>query len=177
MKDKINAIVEYLKYFPKDWNAKDNLLMCEYANELGIELKGGYYPRIDYGYFVINNQIKAGKKYHLTNSATNFEPNGTDTIVIWHESCGRLAFVDESYWSGIEDEWKEFINCLKSYNPIDYDGMNNAYIYDLENGKRLISEYGAIKNLLAEKISSKVNEINTEKKRAQLEKLKKELGE
>ena len=41
---------------------KNNLLMCKYADELGIELTGGYYPRVEYGYLVVNRQIKAGKK-------------------------------------------------------------------------------------------------------------------
>jgi hypothetical protein len=177
MKDKIKAIEEYLKYFPSDRNAKDNLLMCEYANELGIELTGGYYPKIDYGYFIINNQIKAGKKYRLTNSATKFEQNEVDTIVIWHESCGRLAFVDETYWTGIEDEWVWFKDILKSYDPVDYDEINNNYIYTLENGKRLINEYEAILKTFGEKLSIKINDIDTAKKRTKLEMLKKELGE
>ena len=177
MKDKIKAIKEYLKYFPHDGNAKNNLLMCEYADELGIELNGGYYPRVEYGFLVINRQIKAGKNYRLTNSTTNYEQNGEDTIIIWSECCGRLAFVDIQYWHSIEDEWKEFINILKSYNPIDHDEINNDYIYDLENGKKLIKEYDEILKVFDEKINHKINEVKTAKKRDQLEKLKKELGE
>ena len=177
MKDKIKAIKEYLRYFPYDGNAKNNLLMCEYADELGIELNGGYYPRVEYGYLVVNRQIKVGKKYRLTNSTTKHEQNGIDTIVIWSESCGRLAFVDEQYWLSIEDEWKEFMNILKSYNPIDYDKINNSYIYDLENGKKLINDYEELLEIFSEKIKRKINEVDTAKKREQLEKLKKELGE
>ena len=177
MKDKIKAIKEYLRYFPYDGNAKNNLLMCEYADELGIELTGGYYPRVEYGYLVVNRQIKAGKNYRLTNSTTNYEQNGEDTIIIWSECCGRLAFVDKQYYSAINDEWKEFINIIKSYNPIDYDEINNNYIYDLENGKKLIKEYDEILKVFDEKIKRKINEVDTAKKREQLEKLKKELGE
>lgn len=177
MKDKIKAIKEYLKYFPYDGYAKNNLLMCEYADELGIELNGGYYPRVEYGFLVINRQIKVGKNYRLTNSTTNYEQNGEDTIIIWSEYCGRLAFVDKQYYSAINDEWKEFINIIKSYNPIDYDEINNNYIYDLENGKKLIKEYDEILKVFDEKIERKINEVDTAKKREQLEKLKKELGE
>jgi hypothetical protein len=144
MKEKIKAIKEYLKYFPNDCYARDNLLLCEYADELGIELKNGYYPRIEYGYFVINSQIKVGKKYHLSNSATKYEQNGNDSIVIWSESCGRLAFVNSDYWWDIEDEWNNFKDVLKSYNPLDYDEINNNYIYDLEHGKQLINDYNEI---------------------------------
>lgn len=177
MRDKIKAAKEYLRYFPYDGNAKNNLLMCEYADELGIELTGGYYPRVEYGYLVVNRQIKAGKNYRLTNSTTKHEQNGIDTIVIWSASCGRLDFVDEQYWYSIEDEWKEFINILKSYNPIDYDEINNNYIYDLENGKKLINDYEELLEIFSEKIKRKINEVDTAKKREQLEKLKKELGE
>ncbi len=177
MKDKIKAIKEYLKYFPYDGYAKNNLLMCEYADELDIELTGGYYPKMEHGYLHINNQIRVGKNYHLTNSATNYNQNVKDTIVIWSESCGRLAFVGEQYWHSIEDEWKEFMNILKSYNPIDYDEINNNYIYDLENGKKLINDYEELLDVFSEKVKHKINEVNTAKKREQLEKLKKELGE
>lgn len=52
--------------------------------------------------------------------------------VYWSESSGRLAFIDNMYWFDIEDEWNEFMNILKSYNPLDYDEINNNYIYDLE---------------------------------------------
>lgn len=181
MKDKIKAIKEYLKYFPHDGNAKNNLLMCEYADELGIGLTGGYYPRyyprVEYGYLVINRQIKAGKNYRLTNSTTNYEQKRIDTIVIWSESRGRYAFVDEQYYRDIESEWEEFKSILKSYNPIDFDEINNDYIYDLENGKKLIKEYDEILKVFDEKINHKINEVKTAKKREQLEKLKKELGE
>lgn len=175
MKNKIEAIEEYLKYFPNDYNAGNNLLLCKYANELDIELNNSYYPRIEYGYFVINNQIKAGKKYNLTNTTTNHKQNGEDTIIIWSESCGRLAFVDEKYWHGITDEWEEFKNILKSYNPIDYDEINNNYIYDLENGKKLIKDHKDIMDNFKEKISKKINEIIFEKKKEEFERLKKEL--
>ena len=177
MKDKIKAIKEYLKYFPYDEYAKNNLLMCEYADELGIELTGGYYPRVEYGYLIVNSQIKVGKNYHLTNSATNYNQNVKGTIVIWHESCGKLAFVKSDYYYYIDNEWEEFINVLKSYNPIDYDEINKTYIYDIESGKKLINDYDEILKNFKERISRKIKEFDTAKKREQLEKLKKELGE
>jgi hypothetical protein len=177
MKDKIKAIKEYLKYFPCDGNAKNNLLMYEYADELGIELNGGHYPRFEYGFLVINRQIKVGKSYRLTNSTTNYKQNGIDTIVIWSESRGRYAFVNEQYYRDIGSEWEEFKSILKSYNPIDYDEINNDYIFDLENGKKLIKEYDEILKVFDEKINHKINEVKTAKKRELLEKLKRELGE
>ena len=177
MKEKIEAVKEYLKYFPNDSYAKNNLLLCEYADELDMEVGKSYYPRIEYGFFVINSQIKVGKKYHLTNSTTNYEQNGNDSIVIWSESCGRLAFVNSEYWWTIADEWEDFMNVLMSYNPLDYDKINNNYIYDLENGKRLINDYNEIVKDFQKKADKKIKEAELEKKKKQLEQLQKELEE
>ena len=38
MIEKIKAIKEYLKYFPGDESAKNNLMLCEYSSEIGIKL-------------------------------------------------------------------------------------------------------------------------------------------
>lgn len=177
MKERIKAIEEYLKYFPNDSNANNNLKLCQYADELGLKLNGSYYPRIDWNYCLINPQIKAGKKYGLTNSKTKYKQNGEDTIVIWSESTGRLGFVDGEYWWDIADEWEEFKNILKSYNPLDYDEINNNYIYNLENGKQLINDYKMIVDCFMEKVNKKIKEVELEKKRKQLELLQKELAE
>lgn len=177
MKERIKAIEEYLKYFPNDNIANNNLLLCEYANELDLTLNGSYYPKIDYKSCVINDNIRTFKKYQLTNSTTKYEQNGKDTLIVWSERCGRLAFVDEKYWYNIEDEWNEFMNIFKSYNPVDYDEINNNYIYNVENGKKLIKDYDMIINDFKEKISKKINDVKLREKKEQLEKLKKELGE
>lgn len=177
MKEKIAAIKEYLKYFPNDYYARNNLSLCEYADVLDIELKSGYYPRMEYGYFVINSQIKVGKEYRLTNSATHYEQNGIDSIVIWSESCGRLAFVSDKYWWDIESEWNDFMDVLMSYNPLDYDRINNNYIYDLENGKRLINDYDKIVKDFMDKVNKKIKEVEFANKKKELERLQRELEE
>ena len=175
--DKIEVIEEYLKYFPNDANAKNNLLLCKYSNELGIELGNMYYPKIEHGYFVINRQIKAGKYYRLTNTTTHYEHNKKDTVIIWHEPCGRLAFVDDKYWYSVDEEWKEFMDVLKSYSPLDYDSLSNTYyIFDLENGKRLIADYERIKNDFIEKANKKIKETDIKQKKKELERLQSELN-
>lgn len=176
MKERIAAVKEYLKYFPNDSNATKNLLLCEYSDEIGVELGNRYYPKIEYGYFVINNQIKAGKYYHLTNTTTSYEQNKQDTIIIWDEPCGRLAFVKDIYWNSIDEEWAEFMEVLKSYNPLDYDPLNNVYIYDLQNGKRLIEDYENIKSDFIEKVEKKIKYADIERKKRELEKLQAEIN-
>lgn len=175
MKKKIAAIKEYLKYFPYDSNANNNLLMCEYADELGVNVNDNYHSRIEYGFFVINSQIKVGKKYYLTNSATQYQQNGKDSIVIWNESCGRLAFVRDKYWWDIEDEWNELMAVLRSYNPFDYDSLNNTYLYDIENGKKLINDYDEILKSFRKKVDKKIKAVDLANKRKELERLQKEL--
>lgn len=175
MKERIEAIEKYLEYFPKDFNAKNNLLLCKYADELGFELTDYYYPRIEYGFFVINRQIKVGKGYALTNSATKYEQNGKDSLVIWSEPTGRYAFVSGEYYGDIIDEWEEFIDILKSYNPLDYDELNDNYIYDIENGKKLINDYKDIVNDLEKKINKKIKMVQLEKKKKEIERLQAEL--
>lgn len=176
MQDKINAIKNYLKYFPNDSTAANNLVLCEYSNELGVALdRKSYYPRMSYGFFEINGQIKAGKKYHLVNSNTHYIQNGVDIIIIWHESCGRLAFVDDAYWYTIDDEWKEFMKTLLSYEPLDWDELNNTYIFDVENGKRLIEDYKQILNEFMDKCHVRIKAYQIEQKRKELERLQKEL--
>lgn len=179
MKEKIKAIKEYLKYFPDDTYVKQKLELHQYADELDIKLNGSYYPRMNGDYCIINQQISAGKKYNLTNRKTNYKPNGKDTIIIWSEPSGSLAFVDNEYWWNIEieDEWEEFINVLKSYNPLDYDEINNDYIYDLKNGKRLIEDYEKIIDDFIKKANKKIKQVELEKKKKQLELLQKELEE
>ena len=180
MNKRIEAIEEYLKYFPNDGKANSNLLLCQYADELDIELSNeySYYPRISYNMFQVNEQIVACKRYYLTNSTTNYEQNFKDTLVVWKESCGRYMFVDRhEHYLLIEDEWNEFINILKSYNPLDYDERNDDYIYNVENGKKLIDDYDEIVKRIKDKVDKKIKNSELEKKKRELEKLIKELEE
>lgn len=180
MSKKIEAIEEYLKYFPNDGSAKNNLLLCQYADELDIELNNeySYYPRISYNMFQVNKQIVACKRYYLTNRTTNYQQNFGDTIVVWKESCGRYMFIDRNeHWYIIEDEWNELISILKSYNPLDYDEVNDVYIYDVENGKKLINDYDEIIKRIKDKVDKKIKNSELKKKKRELEKLIKELEE
>ena len=179
MKERIEAIKEYLKYFPNDFNAKNNLTLCECLDELGldIELKGYYYPRVEWHNVIFNPQIRMTSRYGITNSATKYKHDGKSKVIVWNESSGRRAFVCSDYWWDIADEWKEFMNVLKSYNPLDYDEINNNYIYDLENGKRLISDYDKIVQDFKDKVDKKIKEVQLENKRKEFERLKRELEE
>lgn len=177
MKEKIKAIKEYLKYFPDDSYVKQKLELYQYADELDLKLNGSYYPRMDWHYCIINSQIKAGKKYNLSNRKTNYKINDEDTIIIWSEPLGRLAFVGTDYQWDITGEWEEFMNVLKSYEPLDCNEINNIYVYNLENGKRLIEDYKEIIDDFLKKVNKKITEVEIERTKKQLELLNKELEE
>lgn len=178
MINRIKAIKEYLKYFPDDRTAKNNLILCEYSNLLDIDLDTNhrtYYPSVEHGYLIVNRQIRVDREYRLANSHTGYHQNKEEVLVIWSEPCGRLAFVNDRYYWAINNEWDEFMNILKSYEPLDYDTTNNAYIYDIEHGKKLIADYKDIVSNFEEKLHSKINEILIQDKREQLKQLQEEL--
>lgn len=178
MKDKIYAIEQYLNYFPKDYTAANNLKLCKYADELDIKLdEMACYPHMDSDYFIINAQIKAGKKYHLTNTKTNHQLNGIDTIVIWNEPCGRLAFVNREYYDAVIDEWDELMQIILSYNPLDWDSLNKTFIFDLKNGKKLIRDYPKIVAEFREKCKVRIKKYQILQKKKEVEKLIAELNE
>lgn len=178
MISRIKAIKEYLKYFPDDRTANNNLILCEYSNLLDIDLDTNhrtYYPKVEYGYLSVNRQVRVGREYQLANSHTGYHQNKEEILVIWSEPCGRLAFVNDRYYWAINNEWSEFMNILKSYEPLDYDPTNNTYIYDIEHGKKLIADYKNIVSNFEEKLHSKINEILIQDKREQLKQLQEEL--
>jgi hypothetical protein len=186
MNKKIKAIEEYLKYFPYDNTAIGNLNICYYADELDIELsnKYSYYPRFADNMIYINEQIIACKRYRLTSSATNYKQNSEDTLVVWKGVPYAYTVVNSSE-RGFNrmfldvDEWRELIDILKSYNPLDYDEWNNVYIYDVENGKKLIKDYDKIIKSISEKSyrNREFTNIELENKKMEFEKLIKELEE
>lgn len=177
MKDKIKAIETYLGYFPNDVTAKNNLIICKYADEFDIELgeNHGYYPRVEYGYCKLSEYLMIGKKCHILNSATNYKFDGNESLLIVSFHAGRLEFVPEAYWYNIEDEWKELMDVLKSYNPLDYDVVNNAYVYGVETGKKLIKDNKKIFEDFREKTGKKIRRIKVERKTAEMERLTREL--
>ena len=65
MKEKINVIKEYLKYFPDSIEAQQNLILCECSELLGIKLNGSYYPRVKGERYCVNDQIFLSKYYDL----------------------------------------------------------------------------------------------------------------
>ena len=177
MKKRIEAINEYLKYFPNDIKANENLLLCKYADELNLELSNSAYPRMDGYRCKIAPHIYACKRIHLINSATQYKQDGKNTIIVCVFPFGRLSFVDSKYYDDIDDEWNDFIKVLKSYNPIDYDILRDEYLYNVEDGKRLINDFENIVQDFQQKVNKKIKEVDIANKKKRIEELQKELME
>lgn len=176
----IKAAETYLKYFPEDFNAKNNLKLYQYCKELELIPNDNYYPHISgYGRIEINNCITASKLTGdiITNSATNYTFDDSELYISWDSPCGRLNYVNEEFWHKIDAEWEELMNIFKSYKPLDYDLMNNHFIFDVENGKKFINDYDEIIKIFKNKINIKIKAIQLEKKKQEIEKLKAEIEE
>jgi hypothetical protein len=171
MNEKINAIKEYLKFYPDSSEAKQNLIFCTYMQELGLENSDSYYPRMQGLQFRLNTQMFVVKKYTLTNPIKNYIPNGVDTLIVWKADAGRCDFVLSDYWFSIEKEWHWLHNTLHEYKPLDYDEVNNTYLFDIENGMKLFNDYSDLMKKFNKMLKDKITTVQIEKKKKELEKL------
>lgn len=171
MKDKINAIKEYLKFYPDSFEANQNLRFCTYIQELGLEGNGSYYPRMKGLEFRLNEQMFAVKDYILTNRTKNYTPNGIDTLIVWKADAGRCSFVSSEYWYSIEKEWHWLNKMLWAFKPLDYDEINNTYLFDVENGMKLYNNYSDMMEKFNKMLKDKITSVQIEKKKKELERL------
>lgn len=118
------------------------------------------------------------KGYYITNNGTGHKSDPGQYYVHWDNgNIGRLQFVSSEYWGDVEDEWREFLERLKSYNPINYDPHNSHIVYDVENGKRIMEDYDDICKEFNDKFQRKIKKLKIERKQKELEKLMQEVEE
>lgn len=116
--------------------------------------------------------FRVRKNYYITNSATHYKQDKEKYYVEWDNgNVGRLQFVSWDYYEAVIDEWNEFLDTLKSYNPVDYDPLNCHIIYDVENGKKVMADYDRICEKTRKKINKKIEKIRIEELKKQLEEL------
>lgn len=118
------------------------------------------------------------KQYHICNSSTGYQPKDNTWYVIWDNgNIGRLQFVSDEYYYDVQDEWEDFKNRLLSYNPLDYDKMNDFNVYDIENGKRLMTDYQQICDETLAKMKDKIKQIRLKEAKEKYERLLNEVKE
>ena len=118
------------------------------------------------------------KGYHICNSATGHRSKDDTWYVVWDNgNIGRLQFVSDKYYYDVQNEWEEFKNRLLSYNPLDYDKLNDFIVYDLENGKRLMADYKQICEETLAKMKDKIKQIQLKEAKEKYERLLNEVKE
>lgn len=184
----IQIIQDYLTIVPEDLKAEGKLKLYKYGGMLELDVKAipwFSYPKIDQmGRFMYNDYIEVRERaYMLTNSTTGYafteEQAEKDKLyIVVRFPTGRLIFVNDTYYyDDTEDLWRDFEDKLLSYKPLDYDKLNNYYVYNLECGKNLIADWQNIMETYTVRFAEKRKEIDRQRKLQQLERLKKELEE
>ena len=146
---------------------KEYLETCNKLKALGAEW-GDKLPKEQFS-------IVKGKALGLFNRATSYSFDPDTYYVKWDtDGIGRLMFVNEKFWFNVQEEWDAFTQKLASFNPLDYDPINNEYVYSIEQGKKLMAAYPDIYNETRAAISAKTKEIKKKQLLQQLEDLNKE---
>lgn len=190
---KIKAIENYLEAIFNDHAQKniggdyiaENLLTlykcCDLLNIPNAETIPWYgYPKVNNcGIFMFNEYITLRERYSAPiNSSTHYKSSKGEMYVDVYFPSGMLAFGGEiGEYYGLAKEWENFSDMLISYKPCDYDIINNHYIYEFHNGKKLIEDWENLEEEIRWKISEEKKKIQKVKKREQLQKLQKELEE
>lgn len=131
-----------------------------------------------WGEAVCPNDFRIVKEYYICNSSTGYQPKDDTWYVIWDNgNIGRLQFVSDTHYYDVQDEWEEFKNRLLSYNPLDYDKMNDFNVYDIENGKRLMADYQQICDETLAKMKDKIKQVQLREAKEKYERLLNEVKE
>ena len=116
--------------------------------------------------------------YQFSNRATDYKIDENNWYVhLSFGGCGRLNLVNNAnannqylYFGEFQKAWEEFIETIESYNPVQYDDINNEYFFTVQDGYKLFCEFPDI----LEKTKNKFNKLNEKHEIAELkEKLRK----
>lgn len=166
--ERISFLRTYINEFEKakNWSygnsPNEYLEACKKLRALGLEW--GDDIKFDDFYII--------KGYHIINPTTKFQGDKDRYYIHWDNgNIGELMFVTQEYCFLVEEEWTEFNNILKSYASLDWDKYNWHMVFDIEHGKKLISDYKEIKKKIYDKMKVKIKQIELEKAKKEYEKL------
>jgi hypothetical protein len=144
----------------------------------------GYYPSelietcerlkafgVEWGDTLTCNDFKITKgDYYITNSATKYKPDPDAYYVHWDNgNIGQLQFVNRHIFT---DGFNEFLEKLRSYNPVDWDPYNCHIVYDVENGKKVMADYPQIFDETRKKANEVMRQERIKELEYEMEKLK-----
>lgn len=111
-------------------------------------------------------------KYKLENPSNNVTFNDDKWYIMFDcGGCGRLNFDSGSdnfiYKPQCEEIWQDFLQRIKDYKPLNWDTLNQEYIFTLDDGYRLYKDFESIyrifKNRIREAICKhKIQEFENE---------------
>ena len=168
--ERLELATKYYETFGISYkNPKIIIEECEKLKILGCEwgeIRFGEYGRIGDDFIF----LKGGK---LTNQTTNYDFDEEKYYIHWDNgNIGRLMFIDSADYSEEETEiWEGFKAELMSYNPLDYDSFNCHIVYDIENGKKVMSDYKNICKRTNEKFSKYLKKKRIKKAKEEYERL------
>ena len=125
-----------------------------------------------------NYEFYIRHSYCFTNRATDYKIDENMWYV--HLSfcgCGRLNLINNSngnncylYEGEFQTAWEEFVETIKTYNPVQYDDMNHEYFFTVPDGYKLFCDFPEI----LENTKNKFKKLNETREIAELkEKLRK----
>lgn len=161
--EKFKNLCSYVPY-GYGYNVYELLDTCKMLEVLGLEW-GENYKMEDFRI----QKYKSGN-YFITNSATHYKPEPDTYYIHWDNgNIGQLQFVQEHIFY---DGYNEFLEKLRSYNPVDWDPLNDHIIYDIENGKRVMADYKDIVKETRQKAREVAKQYRIKQLEAEMAKLK-----
>ena len=114
--------------------------------------------------------------YRFTNRATDYKIDENEWYVhLSFGGCGRLNFINNAngnngylYEGEFQTAWEEFIEIIKGYHPVQYDDINNEYLFTVPDGYKLFCDFPEI----LEKTKDKFKKLNETR---EIEELKEKL--
>lgn len=157
-------------YFANSSEAKKLLGVCEKLKVLGYEWGNE---------LVSHSHFSLTKGYHIINNGTGHISDKNEWYIVWDNgNIGAYQFVDgSSRYDAIQDIFREFKEELMSYGIVNYDPWNDYIVFDIENGKRIMKDYGDILNRTYRKVDRKCKEVRLKNMKKEYEQLLSTLGE
>lgn len=158
--------------------------VLEISEKYGIPVDKMY---LHYGYTLkerhANFEFSVCHGCNLTNKETGYKWSKNEWYIhLSFGGCGRLNFVncnryyqnsDVLYLGEPDKVWRDFLSKLLEYNPLDYDEINNEYLYTVEDGYRLYNDFRGIYMATIGAMNAALKEYRIKEMESELKMLKK----
>lgn len=129
---------------------------------------GSGYHRVN-DYFAFIEFPKDGRESYHINGYSKEEMPKDVTLLEVSFSTGPYMFYRDAYFTGL---FYDFLNEIKSYNPIYTDSLNSKFLFSLEDGAHLYNNFNEIYKKYKSQVSDYVNKKRIKDLEDELNKLK-----